>query len=55
MAALIKQEAGADTDVEPGNRGEFSVWVDGKKVAQKDQRGFPSDAELLQAVKNALA
>lgn len=55
MAALIKQEAGADTDLEPGNRGEFSVWVDGKKVAQKDQGGFPADAQLLQAVRSALA
>ena len=54
MAALIKQEAGVDTDVEPGGRGEFSVWVDGRKIAEKGMRGFPADAEVLKAVKHAL-
>ncbi|MND04151.1 hypothetical protein D3C83_242950 [compost metagenome] len=55
MAALIKQDAGVDTDVEPGGRGEFTVWVDGKKVAEKSSKGFPADADLLQSVKSALA
>jgi predicted Rdx family selenoprotein len=54
VAALIKQDTGAETIVEPGARGEFSVWVDGKKVAEKSSRGFPQDAELVQAVKQAL-
>ncbi|HET9705774.1 MAG TPA: hypothetical protein VFP85_17160 [Vicinamibacterales bacterium] len=54
VAALIKQDTGADTSVEPGGRGEFSVWVDGKKVAEKSSRGFPPDAELLTSVKRAL-
>ena len=54
MAALIKQQAGAETTVEPGARGEFSVWVDGKKVAEKSSRGFPQDAELVAAVKQLL-
>ena len=40
--------------VEPGNRGELSVWVDGKKVAEKSSRGFPADADLIQAVSTAL-
>jgi len=55
VAALIKQDSGADADLEPGGRGELSVWVDGKKVAEKSMRGFPPDADLLLAVKNALA
>lgn len=54
MAALIKQEMGADADVEPGGRGELSVWVDGRKVADKTHRGFPADAELLKNVRDAL-
>jgi hypothetical protein len=54
VAALIKQDSGADADLEPGGRGELSVWVDGKKVADKSMRGFPADAELLQAVNHAL-
>ena len=54
MAALIKQAHGLDVDVEPGDRGELSVWVDGKKVAEKDRKSFPADAALLQKVKQAL-
>lgn len=51
---MIKQETGAESDLEPGGRGELSVWVDGKKVADKTMRGFPADAELLKNVKAAL-
>ena len=54
MAALIKQDSGADADLEPGSRGELSVWVDGKKVAEKTARGFPGDTAVLKAVKDAL-
>lgn len=54
MAALIKQASGADADLEPGGRGELSVWVDGRKVAEKSSRGFPADAELLKAVTDAI-
>lgn len=44
-----------DADLEPGGRGELSVWVDGKKIADKTMRGFPADADLLKNVKDALA
>ena len=54
MAALIKHDAGADADLEPGSRGELSVWVDGKKVVEKTMRGFPGDADVLKAVKAVL-
>ena len=54
MAALIKQDAGVDSDLEPGGRGELSIWVDGKKVAEKTFRGFPADADVLQSVRKAL-
>jgi hypothetical protein len=54
VAALIKQDSGAEADLEPGGRGELSVWVDGRKVAEKSMRGFPSDAEVLKAIKAAL-
>jgi hypothetical protein len=55
VAALIKQDTGSDADLEPGGRGELSVWVDGKKVADKTFRGFPADADLLKVVNDALA
>ena len=54
MAALIKQDAGVDSDLEAGGRGELSVWVDGRKVAEKTSRGFPADTAVLQSVKMAL-
>jgi predicted Rdx family selenoprotein len=54
VAALIKQESGLDTDFEPGGRGEFSVWLDGVKIAEKTRTGFPSDKALLEAVRSAL-
>jgi hypothetical protein len=54
VAALIKQEAGVDSDLEPGGRGELSVWVDDKKVAEKTMRGFPGDKDVLASVKTAL-
>jgi hypothetical protein len=54
VAALIKQASGAESDLEPGGRGELSVWVDGRKVADKTMRGFPADADLLRSVGEAL-
>lgn len=55
MAALIKDSLGVESDLEPGGRGEFTVWVDGNKIAEKSRTGFPADAALLQAVTTALA
>ena len=54
MAALIKEKLELDTDVEPGSRGEFSVWVDGKKIAEKTRTGFPSEPQVLELVSKAL-
>ena len=55
MAALIKKETGLDSELAVGGRGELSVWVGGRKVAEKSSRGFPSDAALMTAVKEAIA
>jgi hypothetical protein len=40
--------------VTPGNRGEFSIWVNNRKVAEKSATGFPTDRETADAVKAAL-
>jgi len=45
---------GLDTEITPGRRGEYTVWVDGKQVAQKDHSGFPSEQDVLVAVRQAL-
>jgi len=55
VAALIKQETGLDAVLEVGGRGELSVWANGQKVAAKDHKGFPGDAELVTLVRQALA
>lgn len=54
MAALIKQELGLDAVLEVGGRGELSVWVNDRKVASKDHKGFPADAALLASIREAL-
>jgi predicted Rdx family selenoprotein len=54
VAALIKQAVSLDTDLEPGGRGEFTVWVDGVKIAEKSRTGFPSEAAVLASVQAAL-
>ena len=54
MAALIQQATGLDADLEPGGRGEFSVWLDAVKIAEKSRTGFPSDKALLEAVRKSL-
>lgn len=55
MAALIKEKTGLETDLVVGGRGEFTVWLDGKRVAQKDANGFPSDEDVLSSVQAAHA
>ena len=54
MAALIKESLQVDAAVEPGGRGEFSVWVDGVKVAEKSRTGFPAEHAVVDAVSTAL-
>ena len=54
MAALIKESLQVDAAVEPGGRGEFSVWVDGIKVAEKSRTGFPAEKAVVEAVSKAL-
>lgn len=53
MAALIKKKTGIDPEIVEGARGEFTVWVDDKRVAQKTADGFPTDEEAVAAVQQA--
>ena len=55
MAALLTQELHLDAEVEPGGRGEFSVWAGDVKVVEKTRTGFPGDAAIVEAVRKALA
>ena len=54
MAAVIKKQTGIEPALVEGGRGEFTVWVGEKVVAQKDEAGFPSEGDVLSAVQKAL-
>jgi predicted Rdx family selenoprotein len=55
VAALIKDKLKLDTEIEPGGRGEFTVWVDGVKVAEKTRTGFPAEPAIVETVSTAIA
>jgi predicted Rdx family selenoprotein len=52
---MIKESLQLDTDLEAGGRGEFTVWVDGVKVAEKSRSGFPTEKALIEKVSAAIA
>lgn len=54
MAALIKKDTGLEPELVEGDRGEFTVWVGEKRVAEKDPLGFPSEKNVVAAVQQAL-
>jgi hypothetical protein len=55
VAALILKETGIEPELVEGARGEFTAWVGEARVAQKTALGFPSDDEVLAAVRAAMA
>jgi hypothetical protein len=50
----LKSQLGVDSALVEGDRGEFSVWVDGSRVSSKQGDGFPSDDEVVRAVRSGL-
>ena len=55
MAAVLKEDIGADAELVEGNRGEFTVWVGEERVAGKDAKGvFPAEHDVLAAVRKAV-
>ena len=54
MAALIKEQTGADVDLIEGDRGEFTVWVGDRVVARKEGHDFPADEDAAAAAQRAL-
>jgi hypothetical protein len=54
VAALIKEKLNIDTDLESGRRGVFTVWVVGKKIAEKSRSGFPSEPAIIDLIKQAV-
>ena len=51
---MLKDAVGVDAELVEGARGEFSIRLGERIVAQKSPRGFPPDAEIVARVKEAL-
>ncbi len=55
MADRLKKELGIEAKLQEGDKGEFSVWVNGKRiVAKKRLLYFPRDSTILAAVRKEL-
>ena len=55
VAAELKQALGVDAKLEVGSSGEFTVWVDDSKVAEKKWARFPDPADVVSAVRAQLS
>ena len=49
MAAELKKATGADAQLVVGNPGEFTVWVDERKIAEKTGGRFPEPSDVIAA------
>lgn len=55
VAAFIKRESGIEVKLDStGKIGEFSVWVNGELVVQKDQLKFPDKNKILKEINQKL-
>jgi hypothetical protein len=54
VAAQLKQDLGIEADLVIGGSGEFTVWVDQQKVAEKSWGRFPDPAKVVEAVRGAM-
>ncbi len=48
---MLKQELGVVTSLVVGRSGEFTVWVDDVKVAEKSGARFPEPGDVVAAVR----
>ncbi|HET6574355.1 MAG TPA: hypothetical protein VFG68_12165 [Fimbriiglobus sp.] len=53
MAARLRQEPGLNVQLVDGNRGEFSVSVNGRQVISKTGDDLPTEDQVLTAVRQA--
>ena len=53
MADALRKEPGFEVELVDGNKGEFTVLVDGRPVARKSGDTLPSVDEVLSAAKKA--
>ena len=55
MADELRKQPGVEVQVVDGNRGEFTVLVDGEEVARKAGDSLPRAEEAVAAVRAAAA
>lgn len=55
MAAALKHAFGLEVTLTSGDRGEFTVWLDGKKIADKGRGEFPTEAQVVEAARSVIA
>jgi predicted Rdx family selenoprotein len=53
VAAQLKQDLNVVAELKVGTSGEFTVWVDDRKVAEKTWSGFPDPDDVVDAVRDA--
>lgn len=54
MAAIIESELGVDVTLTSGDRGEFTLWLDGRKVFDihdGPDYDFPDEATVLRVIR----
>jgi hypothetical protein len=51
---LLQQELGVETELEVGAPGSFIVLVDGEPVAAKQSTEFPTEEEIVAAVRRKM-
>jgi hypothetical protein len=54
VAAELKKALGVEAKLEIGSSGEFTVWVDHDKVAEKTWARFPDPADVVSAVRDRM-
>jgi len=53
VAAQLEKDLGVRAEMIVGNSGEFTVWVDSAKVAEKTMGRFPEPESVVAAVRAA--
>ena len=54
MAGLLREKLNVEVTIQPGHFGEFSVYAGEQILKQRKLPFLPSDAEIIESVKNYL-
>ena len=55
MADILKENFKITSELESGDKGEFTLWLNDTKLAEKGPDGFPDETEILESVKAFLS